>query len=273
MLNSQFLNKITCGDCLDIIPKIQLESIDLVVTSPPYNVSLGENKYKKKGYDIHDDDKNHTLYIAWLKEIFESIHPILKKGGRIAINVGDGKNGGIPTHSDIIQFMTKELGYLLMTTIIWNKGNTSNRAAWGSFMSPSAPSFPTPFEYLLVFAKESKKLSDKGETDIKKEEFIDWSMALWEFPKNIFRETSSIINSGKHPAPFPVDFPLRVIKMLSWKDATILDIFNGAGTTGVASEMLRRKYIGIEISKEYCDITIKRINDIRPIEEKDMFAI
>ena len=81
------------------------------------------------------------------------------------------------------------------------------------------------------------------------------------------------MNKIGHPAMFPIDIPYRLIKMLSWKGATVLDPFNGAGTTGVACELLNRKYIGIELSKKYCDLTVKRINDIRPLSERDMFAI
>ena len=80
------------------------------------------------------------------------------------------------------------------------------------------------------------------------------------------------MQSTYHNNHHPLDLPYRLIKMLSWKNATILDMFNGAGTTGVACNYLERKYIGIEMSKKYCDITIKRINNIRPKEERDMFA-
>ena len=87
---------------------------------------------------------------------------------------------------------------------------------------------------------------------------------------NIAPETQ--MNKIGHPAMFPINLPYRLIKMLSWKNATVLDIFNGAGTTGVACELLKRNYIGIEMSKKYCDLTIKRINNIRPEEERDIFA-
>ena len=87
---------------------------------------------------------------------------------------------------------------------------------------------------------------------------------------NIAPETQ--MNKIGHPAMFPVNLPYRLIKMLSWKEATVLDPFNGAGTTGVACELLQRKYIGIEMSDEYCKLTAKRIDEIRPLEERDMFA-
>lgn len=237
-------------NCLDGINTLEDNSIDLVITSPPYNVDLGKNKYKKDGYDLYFDNLNYFEYIDWLALVFKTIHPKLKPGGRIAINIGDAKNGKIPTHADLIASLNNYYHYF--STIIWDKGNTSNRAAWGSFLSPSCPSFPRSFEYICIFSKDTPKLSTKGESDLTKEEFIEWSNGLWKFPG----ETSKTIN---HPAPFPIQLPYRLIKMLSWKEATILDPFAGSGTTGVACKQLNRNFIGFEISPSYCDMANKRI--------------
>jgi site-specific DNA-methyltransferase (adenine-specific) len=239
------------NDCQDAIDQLDNNSVDLVITSPPYNVDLGNNKYNKNQYNLYCDNKEHSSYIFWLETIFLYLYCKLKPGARVVINIGDGKNGKIPTHSDIIQFMTK-IGYIPFTTILWNKSQIGNRTSWGSWLSPSCPSFPTPFEYILVFSKGSTKLPMKGETDLERQEFIDWSLAMW----NIKPETQ--MKRIGHPAMFPVEIPYRLIKMLCWKGATVLDIFNGAGSTGVACQMLKRKYIGIELSEEYCEISVNR---------------
>jgi site-specific DNA-methyltransferase (adenine-specific) len=258
--------KILHGKCEDVIPTLENDSGDLVVTSPPYNVDLGNNKFNKTPYNMYNDNKDHKEYIDWLKGIFKALYPKLKSGGRVAINIGDGKNGRVPTHADIIHFMTHDLGYLPMANIVWNKSQIGNRTSWGSFKSPSCPSFPKPFEYIMIFAKENIKLQYSGETDITNQQFIDWSLALWTFtPETRMR------NIG-HPAMYPVELPYRLIKMLTWKDALIIDPFNGAGTTGVACEQLGRRYIGIEMSKEYCELSEKRIRNTRPLSEIDMFA-
>ena len=241
------------NDCFDAIWHLDDDSIDLVITSPPYNIDLGKNKYNKNGYDLYRDNKEHSEYIYWLRMIFHSLYPKLRKGSRVCINIGDGKNGKTPTHSDITQFMTHSIGYLPFATIIWNKSQVGNRTAWGSWLSPSSPSFLKPFEYILIFAKESYKLQAKGETDLNKQEFIDWSIGLW----NIRPETQ--MKTIGHPAMFCREIPRRLIKMLSWKNATVLDPFNGAGTTGVVCQQLGRKYIGIELSKTYCEITRRRL--------------
>ena len=249
--------KIINGKCEDVIPSLENGSLDLITTSPPYNVDLGNNKYNKNPYNQYNDNKKHQDYIGWLKDIFKALYPKLKSGGRVAINIGDGKNGRVPTHVDIIHFMTYDLRYLPIANIVWNKSQISNRTSWGSFKSPSCPSFPKPFEYIMVFAKENIKLQYKGETNLTNKEFIDWAFALW----NIKPETN--MKKIGHPAMFPVDIPYRLIKMLTWKDATVFDPFNGAGTTGVACRMLKRKYIGVEISKRYCEISENRIKDTK----------
>jgi len=242
--------------CENIIPNLKNNSIDLIITSPPYNVDLGNNKYNKNPYDLYNDNREHKNYILWLKNIFDKIYLKLKKGGRVCINIGDGKNGAIPTNSDIIQFM-KELNYIPMTHIIWDKSQVGNRTAWGSWLSPSSPSFPTPFEHILVFCKENKKLQEKGITDLKKQEFIDWSLSLWKFvPETQMKKIG-------HPAMFPLELPKRCIKMFSWVNATVLDPFMGVGTTGIACKKLNRNFIGIELSKKYFDIAEKRIKEFK----------
>jgi len=246
--------KIILGKCEDVIPTLEDNSIDLVITSPPYNVDLGNNKFNKNPYDLYNDNKDYFEYINWLKDIFQKLYVKMKRGSRCVINVGDPHNGKILSHVDISHFMVRELKYLSMANIIWEKSQISNRLSWGSWCSASSPSFPKSFEYIMIFAKETLKLEEKGETDLLPEEFKKWAISMWKIaPDTKMKEL-------KHPATFPVALPYRLIKMLSWKNATVLDPFNGAGTTGVACKKLGRKYIGIEISQDYIDISLKRIN-------------
>lgn len=243
------LNKIYNIDCFEGVDLLEDESVDLIITSPPYNVDLGNNKYNKNGYDLYDDNKDYRKYIDDLVILFIYLKRKLKSGGRLCINIGDGKNGAIPTHADLIWNLQQY--YIPMTTIIWDKKSTSNRCAWGSWMSPSSPSFPKTFEYILVFAKDFTKLQYKGETDLTREEFIKWSLVPWVFPG----ETKKI----GHPAPFPEELPKRCIKMFSWIGATVLDPFAGSGTTLKVAKELDRNFIGFEISPEYCEIANARI--------------
>lgn len=249
--------KIINNDCLQEIPKLDNKSIDLVITSPPYNVSLGDNKYHHLTYDTYADNKPHEEYLNWLCEIFSQIMPKLKIGGRIAINVVDTASGKVPLVSDIQQFMLHKLGYLAMGNIIWNKSQINNFSCWGSFVSPSAPAIRFPFEYVLLFAKESRKLQWKGETDLTKEEFIAYANALW----SITPETGSK-KKYNHPAAFPVELPLRIMKFLSWRNSLIVDPFCGTGSTGVACKQSERNFIGFDISPEYCATAQERLNNV-----------
>ena len=239
--------------CENVIPTLIDDSIDLVVTSPPYNVQLGNNKYNNQSYDYYDDNMTHWQYIEWLQNIFFLFKAKVKKGGRVVINIGDGKNGAIPTSSDVIQFM-KGIEYLPYAHIIWNKNTTSNRTAWGSWLSPSSPQFPTPFEHVLVFAMDESKLQEKGETDLSKEEFTKWAYGLWEFPGESRKRV-------KHPAPFPEEFAKRCIKLFTWKGALVVDPFGGSGTTAKVCQELGRNCISIDISREYCYNALERINN------------
>ena len=248
------LNTIYNENCLDTMKRMPDNFLDLTVTSPPYNVDLGNNKYNKSGYDLYSDNKPHKEYLEWLRQVFTMLFSKTKKGGRCVINIGDKQNGRVTTHSDIIQIM-QSIGWVSMGVIIWDKQNTGNRTSWGSFNSPSSPSFPCPFEYILCFAKEDIKLQYKGDTDLTKDEFIKWSLASWNFPTEKLKKVG-------HPAAFPIDLPLRCIKMLSWINSIIYDPFMGSGTTALACATNNRNYIGSEISAEYCEIIQKRLSKI-----------
>lgn len=240
------------GDCLEVLKTLSKESVDCVITSPPYNVDLGNNKFNKNSYDLYNDNIEHKQYISWLREVFSEIYSVLVKGGRVCINIGDGKNGAVPTSSDIIKMMI-ELNYIPITHIIWNKNQTSARTAWGSYMSPSCPSYPTPFEHILIFCKEERKLQHKGETDLTKDEFVEYAYGIWNIaPEKRAKEIG-------HPAPFPVEIPKRLIKMNTYIGDTVLDPFMGSGTTGCACKEFCRRFIGIELSENYYNIAKERI--------------
>ena len=121
-------------------------------------------------------------------------------------------------------------------------------------MSPSCPSFPTPFEYILVFYKSSRKLIHKGETDLSKQEFIDWSLSLWNITPEVRMKKMG------HPAMFPEEIPKRLIKMFSYPNDIVLDPFSGLSTTCKVAKDLNRQYIGFEIDKDYYNKSLDRIN-------------
>lgn len=251
--------KLINNDCFTAMKELSNGSVHCVITSPPYNVDLGNNKYKKEGYSTHSDNMPYNAYLNWMEDVFRECYRVLSIDGRMCINIGDGKNGKIPTHSDFIQ-IAKSVGFMPMTTIIWNKNNTSNRCAWGSYLHAKSPSFPRPFEYILVFQK-ANGLQRVGESTITKEEWKEYSNGLWTFAPE---RKQKLIG---HPAMFPTELPKRLIKMLTYKHDVILDPFMGSGTTGVVCVNENRKFIGIEIDEKYVEIAKNRVE--KALEEKN----
>ena len=143
----------------------------------------------------------------------------------------------------------------MMPTISWNKSQIGNRTSWGSYMSPSSPSFPSPFEYILVFAKDTKKkVGDKDNITVSKDEFIKNSLGMWTFAPET-RQKKMGLN-----AMFPVELPRRLIQMLSYKNDVVMDIFSGLGTTCLTAKCLERQYIGFELSVDYCKKSRARVS-------------
>ncbi|MHA1512043.1 MAG: DNA-methyltransferase, partial [Promethearchaeota archaeon] len=243
---SKVLDNIILGDSRDlsIIPD---NSIHLVVTSPPYNVTK-------------DYDENLTLkeYLALLSSVFTEMWRVLVPGGRMAINIANiGRKPYIPLHSYIINIMHK-IGFYMRGEIIWNKDSSAGiSCAWGSFASASNPVLRDVHEYILVFSKITGKL-EKGNkiNTIDKKDFVEWSKSIWNF---------SAVSAKKigHPAPFPVELPRRLIEFYSYEGDVILDPFIGSGTTAIASLELERHFIGYDISAEYVKLAKKRIVEFK----------
>ncbi|MHA1723394.1 MAG: DNA-methyltransferase [Candidatus Helarchaeota archaeon] len=250
------LDHIILGDSrkMDLIPD---NSIHLMITSPPYNVT--------KEYD---NDLTLKEYLELLETVFSEVWRVLVPGGRSAINIANiGRKPYIPLHSYIIEIMHK-IGFHMRGEIIWNKvASAGISTAWGSFASASNPCLRDIHEYILVFSKLINKLK-KGnkENTIKKDDFIEWSKSIWCFP------TESAKKIG-HPAPFPEELPRRLIEFYSYKGDVILDPFIGSGTTAIAALKLKRHFIGYEILPEYIELANKRIAKFREQLKIDDFFL
>jgi len=288
---NDFIDQIHLGQWEDVLPKIPSGSVDIIITSPPYNVNLGQNKFrdKSRGYDTYDDNMPYTEYLQWMTKLFYACNRVLKIGGRLCIDIGDGSNGSIPTHSDFTYILTgrNECGqrlsegdsyyddrnkqwvrfdkspssdyapFQMMTTIVWDKKQIGSSVAWGSYQSPSCPSFPTQFEFIIVMAKETKHHEgDKSKITVEGKEFQRNSRALWSFPP----ETQMMKLYG-HPACFPEELPKRLLQQLTYEDDIVLDPFSGAGTTCTVAKKLKRRFIGIEMSEKYYDASLKRLGE------------
>jgi site-specific DNA-methyltransferase (adenine-specific) len=228
--------------------KIPKGSIDLVVTSPPYNVDIP--------YHSHNDHLTYAEYLDFSSRWMKRCHGWLKADGRFCLNIPLDKNkGGQQSVGADLTGIAKEAGFSYHATIVWNEGNISRRTAWGSWLSASAPFVIAPVELIVVLYKDSwKKTSGSLKSDITKEEFIAWTNGLWTFNGESKKKV-------RHPAPFPVELPHRCMKLFSFVGDTVLDPFMGSGSTLVAAVRCQRIGVGIEIDPRYCGIARDRIEN------------
>ena len=245
-LPGEFENKIVCDDSETFLSRLPDNCVDLVFTSPPYNFGL----------DYEDDETEDGVY--WgnyfdkLFGIFDECIRVLKYGGRIIVNIQPLFSDYIPSHHIISNyFIGKKL--IWKGEILWEKNNYNCKyTAWGSWKSPSSPYLKYTWEFLEIFCKGVLKKGGKTEDiDITGDEFKKWVVARW----SIAPERN--MKKYEHPAMFPEELVSRALKLFSFQNDVVLDPFNGVGTTTAVARMLNRKYLGIDISEEYC----KKAND------------
>lgn len=240
------LNKIYCEDCQEFMKRIQDNFVDCIITSIPYNFD--------KKYDNYNDKVDLDEYKSWLSGIFKECSRILKDGGRIFVNVQPLFTENFPTHHVVSQILS-ECGLTWGGEIIWEKNNYNCAyTAWGSWNSPSKPYLKYTWEYVEYFYKGNPKHNgDKNNIDIIPDEFKKWTTAKWSIaPERRMKDFG-------HPAMFPEELVERILKLFTYKGDVVYDPFSGAGTTCTVCERFDRKYIGTDISEEYCNIARSRV--------------
>ena len=287
---------ILTGDCFELIKTLEDNSVDLVITSPPYAdiVNYGKNISIKKPKD----------YCDWILPLFNEIHRVLKPSGSFILNINDNCSNGLrnPFIYELIYRSQKETNLKFYDTYIWHKMN--------GIPNGSKKRFRNNTEFIFHFVKNQKELKfymdrvleDTKESSSKRYEtpkfdnqgqIVDgvrerkkvvWvrrtSMKVDETgskdpdlvqrivpdkvrPDNVFRfQTAGAArdNTIRHPAPFNKELPIYFIKLLTDEGDTVLDVFSGIGTTGLGCNELNRQYIGIELNEKYAEFSKKRLN-------------
>lgn len=222
------------------------EFIDLIVTSPPYNVGID--------YNSNNDELNYEQYLEFSEKWMKNCYDWSKTQARFCLNIPLDKNKGghRAVGADLTQIAQK-VGWKYKTTIIWNEGNISRRTAWGSWKSASAPVVIAPVELIVVLYKDEwKKTNGTKISDVTGDEFKDWTQGVWVFNG----ESKKRIG---HPAPFPKELPYRCIKLFSYQKDVVFDPFAGSGTTLLVAENLERRAVGLELDDKYCKLAKMRV--------------
>jgi len=275
--------KIINGDCVEVMKSLPDGCIDLLVTSPPYNVNVS--------YDVYDDGRSMDDYWEFTRQWLTESLRILKDDGRVAINVPIELNvqerGGRILFNAEFWMMMKEVGFKFfgMVDLTEDSPHRVRQTAWGSWMSASCPYIYNPKECIILAYKKTNKKLTKGEsqwkgipTDVEqpdgtiknkvvyqdddKKEFMNLVFGRWEY----FADTKSLTK-----ATFSMDIPMKAIKILSYKNDIVFDPFMGSGTSAVAAEILDRRWLGIELSPNYTEIARKRVNAF--IEERKQLQL
>ncbi|MCA9468046.1 MAG: site-specific DNA-methyltransferase [Nitrospira sp.] len=233
----QWLSKVHCGDCIELMNKMPALSVDLIVTSPPYNLrnSTGNglkdgrggkwaNAQLLKGYHGHEDTMPHEEYVEWQRASLSSMMRILKEDGAIFYNHKWRVQGGLlQDRHDIVS------GFPVRQIIIWKRDGGINFNP-GYFL-------PT-YEVIYLICKPKFQLAPKSNA----------LGDVWQIPQE---------SNNPHPAPFPIELAQRCISATEAK--VVLDPFMGSGSTAIAADICGRKWIGFDLSKEYCKLARERI--------------
>jgi modification methylase len=236
------------GDCREILPA--LEPVDLVFTSPPYNLASGpwphlghwkpgdspggKSKWRNGSdgsggvrYGVHHDSMPHAKYVGWQREVLRQLWGLLTNEGAIFYNHKPRVRGAK-------LWLPLELNpnLPLRQIVIWAR-------AGGINFNPTH--YVPTHEWLMIFAKPDFRLRDKSASGVGD---------VWYVPQQ---------SNPDHPAPFPIALPHRALETTAAR--TILDPFMGSGSTGVACAQNGRQFIGIEIDPKYFEIACRRVEE------------
>jgi len=272
-----YLNKITNGDCREVMRDMPANSIDLMVTSPPYGVGIA--------YDSFDDDMNFEAYKEFSREWLSEAFRVLKPDGRLALNIPyeinrQEKGGRIFMVAELWNILAS-IGYKFYGVVDLEESSPhrSKTTAWGSWMSPSSPYIYNPKECVLLCYKQLSKKQTKGTPQWEswveqvedknnpelfvnkkmyeksdKDDFISLVYGQWNYFADTRQQTK---------ATFSMDIPVRAMKILSYKEDIVMDPFMGSGTSAVAAEFVGRNWVGVELSENYTEVANKRLLEYR----------
>ena len=244
----EFLNKIVCGDCVEILGGIAEPFADLIFADPPFNIGYKYDKYKDK---VKKDN-----YIGWTREWMLACKKVLKPAGSFYIAIGD-------EYAANVKIIADEIGLYMRNWLIWHY----------TFGQQTKDKFARSHTHIFYFVNDSKKFT-----------FNDWAMRVpsdrqllyndkranpaGKMPNDVWDDFSRVCGTfkerqGWHPCQMPENLLKRIIIASSNRGDCVLDPFSGSGTTAAAAGQLGRTYVGIEISEEYAENATRRLAELK----------
>lgn len=265
------LDSIFCGDALQLLRGFPDSLVDLIITSPPY-----ADKRKSSYGGIHPDQ-----YVQWFLPIAFELKRVLKPTGTFVLNIKEGvSEGERETYVLELIIEMRRQGWLWTEEYVWHKKN-SYPGKWPN-------RFRDAWEHCLQFNKNRKfcmfqesvmvpmgdwartRLRKLSETDKRRDEsrvgsgfgknISNWVNRKMAYPDNVIHLATESSNKN-HSAAFPIALPQWFIRLFTKPGDIVLDPFLGSGTSAVAAKQLRRRYLGIELSKEFCGQAERRIRN------------
>ncbi len=261
---------VVLGDCLAALRPLATESIDVVVTSPPYNIGIAYNSY--------DDRRPRDSYLAWLKGIGEELCRVIRPDASFFLNVGS--TGADPWIAQDVASAFRDL-FVLQNQIVWVKSISIGDDTVGHFKPINSPRFLNHnHEAVFHFTRSGAVPLDRQAVGVPfkhKSNIARWGHKadrrcagnVWFIP---YQTVKSRAEKFDHPAGFPVGLPDRCIRLHGRKQARVLDPFLGTGSTLVAAQRLNCDGIGIELDANYASTAVARIRQDIAATADDPFS-
>ena len=252
----ELLNKIICGDCINVLGKITEPFADLIFADPPFNIG-----YK---YDKYNDDVAHEKYVGWTKEWMAACKKVLKPTGSFYIAIGDD-------YAANVKLTGEELGLVMRNWIIWHY----------TFGQQTKNKFARAHTHIFYFVNDHKDFT-----------FNDYAVRVpsdrqliyndsranpkGKMPDDVWDDYSRVCGTfkertGWHPCQMPEQLLKRIVSVSSNPSDCILDPFCGSGTTAAAAYELGRNYVGIEISRDYAEKARQRLAQLKKNKPQHFF--
>ena len=259
---------------MDVLSKMEPETIDITITSPPYRNAIDYNMHAKHG---NHSEKNYrgklsiTVpdYIRDMCRVFGQIHRVTREGGYCCVVIGNEINKGTlePLPALLVAGLYNQ-GWSLHEEIVWHKvTGGANRA--GSFVQHPYPSYfraNIMHELILVLRKGANRLRKMEYAFANLNQDVTWK----EIVNSVWHIAPVPPGFLDHPCPYPEEIPYRLLNLYSNEGDVVLDPFNGAGQTTKVAKYLNRRFYGVDIQKTYVDYARSRLDEAPHIRDESI---